>query len=357
MSISRDILSAYRKLQYKLYRRLEYGTMPPGELCTHTPFEEEINHGDVVHPCVRYVPEGYLGHKWWMVYTPYYAANDTIENPILCYADAEEPHAPKEWKVAYQVQKQPSKGYNSDPTLFYDGNKLYVMWRENLTDRCDSAGYVRATFGAEIKANGISEIFGPLVGTKDAEEDTEVSPTFMRDKDGSLVCYAMHLKFHSKIVMSLPSVVKRIVNIFIKAFDVLGIWSQQKSYGIAIWRSNSLFEQFTYERTVLFLNKNRLYRPWHLDLFDYNDKRYAIVQTNQCNDDICLVESMDGINFNFLDAPLMTNRTCEKVGIYKPTGGIVNNIFYLYYTAQESSNRDLNKLYLTETIYSKIVQR
>lgn len=107
----------------------------------------------------------------------------------------------------------------------------------------------------------------------------------------------------------------------------------------------------------LFLNKNRLYRPWHLDLFDYNDKRYAVVQTNQCNADICLVESMDGINFNFLDAPLMTNRTCEKVGIYKPTGGIVNNIFYLYYTAQESSNRDLNKLYLTETIYSKIVQR
>ena len=86
--------------------------------------------------------------------------------------------------------------------------------------------------------------------------------------------------------MSLPSVVKRIVNIFIKAFDVLGIWSQQKSYGIAIWRSNSLFEQFTYERTVLFLNKNRLYRPWHLDLFDYNDKRYAIVQTNQCNADV-----------------------------------------------------------------------
>ncbi|MEI3920517.1 hypothetical protein V8G60_21010, partial [Bacteroides hominis (ex Liu et al. 2022)] len=94
MSISRDILSAYRKLQYKLCRRLEYGTMPPGELCTHTPFEEEINHGDVVHPCVRYVPEGYLGHKWWMVYTPYYAANDKTENPILCYGDNETNNPP-----------------------------------------------------------------------------------------------------------------------------------------------------------------------------------------------------------------------------------------------------------------------
>ena len=54
MSISRDLLSAYRKFQYKVCGRLEYGTMPPGELCTHTPFKEESNRGDVVHPCVRY---------------------------------------------------------------------------------------------------------------------------------------------------------------------------------------------------------------------------------------------------------------------------------------------------------------
>ena len=49
MSISRDLLSAYRKFQYKVCGRLEYGTMPPGELCTHTPFEEESNHGEEVH--------------------------------------------------------------------------------------------------------------------------------------------------------------------------------------------------------------------------------------------------------------------------------------------------------------------
>lgn len=355
MSLVRSILCSYRKFQYIICGRSEKGIMLSGVMCRHEAFEDEINHGDVVHPCVRYICDGYLGHKWWMVYTPYYAANDATENPILCYADAEGFHAPKEWKVAYQVQQQPSKGYNSDPTLLYDDNKLYVMWRENLTGRCDSAGYVRATFGAEVKVNGIGEVFGPLVGTKDTEEDNEVSPTFMRDKDGSLVCYAMHLKFHSKFIVSLPSVVKKIVYTFVTLLDVLGVWSQQKSYGIAIWKSKSLSERFTYEQTLPFLNKNRLYRPWHLDLFDYNDKRYAIVQTNQCNADICLAEAKDGVNFRFLDVPLMTNQTCKKRGLYKPTGGIINNIFYLYYTAQESSNRDLNKLYLTENIYSKIV--
>lgn len=357
MSLVRSILCSYRKFQYIICGRNEKGIMPSGVMCDHEAFDDEVNHGDVVHPCIRFIPDGYLGHKWWMVYTPYYAANDAAENPILCYADVEESHPPKEWKVAYQVQQQPTKGYNSDPTLFYDDSKLYVMWRENLTDRCDSVGYVRATFGAEIKSNSIGGVFGPLVGTKDFEEDNEVSPTFIRNKDGSLLCYAMHLKFYSKFIVSLPSIVKKTVCFVVKFLDLLGVWSQQKSYGIAIWKSNSLFEPFTYQRTVPFLKKNRLYRPWHMDLFDYNDKRYAIVQTNQCNADICLAEAKDGVNFRFLDVPLMTNQTCKKLGLYKPTGGIINNIFYLYYTAQEASNRDLNKLYLTKEFCSIIIER
>ena len=127
MSFTRNILSLYRKLQYKICGRSKYGTMSPGALCTHTPFEEEINHGDVVHPCVRYIPEGYLGHKWWMIYTPYYKSNDKTENPILCYGDNETNVPPTHWIVAYQVQGQPTKGYNSDPALLYADKKLYAF--------------------------------------------------------------------------------------------------------------------------------------------------------------------------------------------------------------------------------------
>ena len=80
---ARYLLKQYRKFQYWVCKRFHYGIMSPGVFCSHTPYEEEFNHGDGVHPCVRYIPEGYLGHKWWMVYTPYYASNDKTENAIL----------------------------------------------------------------------------------------------------------------------------------------------------------------------------------------------------------------------------------------------------------------------------------
>lgn len=355
MSIKRNILSLFRKLQYKGFNRYEFGSLPAGELCSHTPFEEEINHGDVVHPCVRYISKGFLGHKWWMVYTPYYAANDTTENPILCYGDtdsSDEP--PTHWIVAYQVQGQPSTGYNSDPTLFYEDSKMYVMWRENLTERCYRAGYIRATFGAEVLENGIGKVFGPLVGTRVFEEDTEVSPTFVKMKDGTYRCYAMHLRFNIPWIQQRSPFLKNNLNRISKLADVLGIWSQQKGFGYAVWESNNITQPFVYKKTIKFSNCNILYRIWHMDLFEHNDNLYAIVQTNQCNADICLAKSDNGLDFTMIDQPLMTNKTCGKVGIYKPTGGIIGDVFYLYYTAQDLDNRKLNKLYLTEIDWNKL---
>ena len=354
MNIVRKVLIAYRNLQYRIYGRMEYGTMPSGKLCTHTPFEEDINHGDIVHPCVRYIPEGYLGHKWWMVYTPYYSANAAMENPILCYAESEEPIPPTHWVVAYKIQRQPPKGYNSDPTLFYDNGKMYVMWRENLTDRCEKTGFIHATFGAEIKEDCIGEIFGPLVGSNNYEEDTEVSPTFFKRPDGKYRCLAMHLRFHSPRIRNTYWGRIKLFKSFLNILDILGIWSQQRSYGIAQWSSIFWNTSFKLEETERIFNCNKLYRPWHMDLFEHQNKLYAIIQTNQCNADICLAESDDGIHFRMYKKPLMTNKTCGKVGIYKPTGGVVGNILYLYYTAQDLDNRKLNKLYLTTIDWNKL---
>lgn len=355
MSLIRTILFIYRKVQYFVCGRCEYGIMPQGTLCSHEAFEEEINHGDVVHPCVRYIPEGYEGHCWWMVYTPYFAANEKTENPILFYAESNDNTPPTEWKFLCQVQKQPEKGYNSDPTLFYDNGILYVIWRENFTSRCENAGFVRACFATKVQVDGVGKIFGPLVGTKESEVDTEVSPTFFRSNDGIYHCYAMHLKFHSLIIGKLPYFVKKPILIISSILDLLGIWSQQKSYGIAQWSSNFMNEAFHFERTIKFCNKNVLYRPWHMDFFEYKNKLYAIVQTNQCNADVCLAVSEDGTHFRFYKKPLMTNATCGKMGIYKPTGGVIDGVFYLYYTAQDIDNRALNKLYLSKSDFSSVI--
>lgn len=84
-----------------------------------------------------------------------------------------------------------------------------------------------------------------------------------------------------------------------------------------------------------------------MDFFEYGGKLYAIVQTNQCNADLCLVYSDDYEHFTFYNRPLITNGTIGKYGIYKPTAGIVGDTLFLYYTAQDPDNRALNKLYMT----------
>lgn len=353
----RKFINLYRRVQYKVFGRQLYGCMPQGELCSHTPFEEEVNHGDVVHPCVRYIPEGYLGHKWWMVYTPYYAANDKTENPILCYGELDNTATPTHWIVAYQVQGQPKRGYNSDPTLFYDNGTMYVMWRENLTNRCDNAGFIRATFGAEVHKDGIGDVFGPLVGTTDMEDDNEVSPTFIKTKEGKYRCYAMHLRFHSPFIQKCSPRLKQILTKVSTITDIFGVWSQQKGYGYAIWESDDIKQPFKYICTKKFKNCNKLYRPWHMDLFEHSNKLYAVVQTNQCNADICLAVSYDTIEFRMANTALITNDSIDKLGIYKPTIACVDDVIYLYYTAQDVDNRSLNKLYLTTTEFKTLMKQ
>lgn len=355
MSFARSVLTVYRLIQNALFGRNNYGIMDEGVLCEHDPINEQENHGDVVHPCVRYIDKGYLGHKWWMVYTPYYGSNSELENPILCYSDSLLP--PTYWNVAYEIQAKPIIGYNSDPTLFYDDSLLYVIWRENLTKKCSESGNARASFGAIVEETRINNIIGPIVYTSNKNIDSEVSPTFLLANEGSVVCFAMHIRFYANFYQKLTKTFKAIFAKFALILDLLGFWSQQKSYGIAIWKSSSINEPFNYHKTVKFYNCNKLYRPWHMDLFEYNNKIYAIVQTNQCNADICLAESEDGETFVLFKKPLMTNKTCKKIGLYKPTGGVINDMFYLYYTAQEKGNRKLNRMYLSKMNIEEVLRR
>ena len=41
------------------------------------------------HPSIVYVPEGWNGHQYWLVSTPYPNAIGEFENPCIYYADAE----------------------------------------------------------------------------------------------------------------------------------------------------------------------------------------------------------------------------------------------------------------------------
>lgn len=361
MVFNRKILEIYRKLQYPIYSRPHYGIMQPGTEVNVEPFRFEENHGDIVHPCVRYIEDGFEGHKWWMVYTPYYAADSSMENPILCYAEETDQNTlPTEWKVYGLVNEKPEDGYNSDPTLLYKDGQLYVFWRENYEHSTRYHKYIRATYGVKVKSGSFEKVGKEILYTEDKEIDAETCPTFMLNRDGSVTAYAMHLKFHSERIRDMRHAwMKKIALKVAGITDLLGIYAQQKHYGIAIWKQNGdIAMPFEHVKTIKIANCNKLYRPWHMDLFDWEGKRYAIIQTNQSNADLCLAVSGDMQHFTMLRKPLITNETIGKLGIYKPCAGVTSDgTFYLYYTAQDPNNRALNKLYLTSMSFDELLAK
>lgn len=355
----RRIINSYRFIQYRIFGRRRYGVLSAGKEVKLEPFRYEENHGDIVHPCVRYIPDGFEGHYWWMVYTPYYAADSSMENPILCFSDEEDANkAPTEWKVYGLVNEKPEDGYNSDPTLLFKDRQLYVFWRENYEWSNKPLKFVRATYAAKVNNGSFEKSGNEVLFTTDKEIDAETSPTFMLNSDGSVTAYAMHLKFHSERIRDMRPQMKRLVTLLVTITDLLGFYSQQKHYGIAIWsQKDEITESFIYKKTTRISLCNKLYRPWHMDLFDWKGRRYAIIQTNQMNADLCLAVSEDMEHFIMCKKPLITNATIDKLGIYKPCAGVTpDGTFYLYYTAQDKGNRKLNKLYLTTMQFDNMLK-
>jgi len=323
--------------------------MPGGVLCNVTTSGREFEkyNSDIIHPCIRYSEQKFRGYNWWLVYTPYFKADASLENPILCCGDSDNGNAPLNWNAETLIRDTPEYGYNSDPTLFFKKDGLHVFWRENDTPRtrCDNA--FRGTYGLFLSETNQQNVNNPILVEKDRFEDKEVSPTIIY-YNGGYRFYAAHLKFKNKKLHFKNKILEKISNIILWGLSLSEIYNEQKSYGIAIWESNTLEAEFIYKKTTLIDNCNKLYHPWHFDFFEYNNKLYMLIQTNKCNSDICIAVSKNYENFRMYKKPLVTSKGIRKFGIYKPTGVVHDGIFYLYYTAQDIDARGNNKLYCTK---------
>ena len=345
------LLTIYRDIQYIIFGRRKTGIMPKGQRCVVLGQEDNESQGDIVHPCVRYIPEEFRGHKWWMVYTPYYGANASIENPRLCWGEEKDDSAPSNWHVEDIVKDGYEKGYNSDPNLYYEDGKLYVYWRENDTERLLARGLHRGTFVKVYTETGVEEYEEPVLAEEKEYEDKETCPTFIK-VGGEYLAYGMHLVFKNEKFIGKP--------LFQKLFvytDLFGFYSQQKFMGVARWKSDNPVTPYNYVQSVKFSNCNRLYRPWHMDLFQHKSVIYAIVQTNQGNGDICLARSTDGVHFSFYKQPLVTNKSCGGIEIYKPTALVVNDKIQLYYTFQSPNREKYNMLYVTSIDFHYLLEK
>jgi len=281
-----------------------------------------------------------------MVYTPYYNADANMENPILCFGVSDSDTGPINWTPYMEIIGRPDTGYNSDPTMFFDSTKLHIYWRENFTAKTLRDGLTRGTYSCIISESDKLSLDIPILSEHEEFEDKQVSPVIMNSLSGYLG-YAMHITFLNPKLSVANKYLDRVIRSLIGALATLEIFSDKKSHGISIWKSDDPCDSFKYIKTVSIENCNKLYKPWHLDCFEFESRLYAVIQTTQCNADICLAVSDDWEKFVMFPNPLITGESINKKGIYKPTAFVYKDIFYLYYTAQNHNDRSLNILYVT----------
>ncbi len=105
--------------------------------------------GQLVHPDIVHIPEGWKGWEYWMAFTPYARADSSLENPSIVVS-----HNGVDWSVPADgvnpLVPRMSKGYNSDPDLLFDpvARGLVLLYREV------SSGYNRVK--TMRSANGVS---------------------------------------------------------------------------------------------------------------------------------------------------------------------------------------------------------
>lgn len=87
--------------------------------------------GEATHPSVAYRPDGWNGYPYWMAFTPYQGANDSMEDPnIVASMDGITWVVPAGLTNPLNDAPGSPSHYNSDTDLtFGPDDKLYCFWR------------------------------------------------------------------------------------------------------------------------------------------------------------------------------------------------------------------------------------
>lgn len=288
----------------------------------------------LIHPCVRYIPEGFAGYKWWMVCTPYPQYNSHYENPILFRGDGNSEKIPKRWSFVNIVQPPHEKGYNADSNLYFDGKKLWIIWKEASTNNTNSLHGNKAILGRSYDGKSFSR---PQIICENID-DTNMylaSPVLMKIGE--------QLKMYTVFT---PNSYRPIPNI-LKGPRHMAIFSIEQEDET---RWNNKFEG------VYFQNYPRKFDFWHIDLFEYNHKLYCLVTPEQANQ-VLLGESKDGIHFNFYSKPLLHAYGKKQTPYtYKVSGVVICDTFFLIYPMREIKNNQVN-LYVTSMNFNELINK
>ena len=289
--------------------------MKRDQLC-HVSIPDAKYHNDVLHPCVRYIPEGFNNHQWWMVQSPWYQCNDQIENPILFYGDTEiDGTPPLHWHFADVVIDTHTQGYNSDPTLHYSHDTLTVVWREFQTPKTKGLGYNSALYAITYDHLFNKSVPKVLIGEPSKVHLTDLSPCINKQGDIYTIDYQID---HS--VLWLPH---KIISKLSRIFKYPVTWD--KTQGVIIYaKTNNTYHPI---ETLTFKCKKKII-PWHFELLEYNKKEFYIIYCRHTQNLYLGIRQGNYIHIN--PRPLYSNT--QPLNTYKAGGIIINDILYLYYT-------------------------
>lgn len=84
----------------------------------------------VVHPSLLFIPEGWNGYKYWLVYTPYYNMENTYENPCMVVSNDTNSWTVPEGLTNPIIPSPGGSAYNSDPCIYiHTDGVMYMMYR------------------------------------------------------------------------------------------------------------------------------------------------------------------------------------------------------------------------------------
>lgn len=297
--------------------------------CTSTGWDDS---SAVIHPDVIYIPQGYLGYKYWMIHTPY--TNTSLdENPCVVVSNdgitfTRFGTAPDTCPMPiFDVTDFDNGGHLSDPELLYSADGiLYAYFRVTANKGVETHdttyivvthtlnGYEWLNRAGEVHA--CDTIIGPSVsiGSK------HLSPTAVLDTSGVYRMFVAEIGGTHNVLV----------------------------------RRSSLFpdSNFTIDTTIttVLLNDTLTKDIWHINIIPKGGDEYLGLFTmasgvGGANSDLYLAYSEDhGLNWVIDSTPTLEpggGSQWDNSSIYRSSGFWVNEggreVLQLYYSAMASS--------------------
>lgn len=308
------------------------------------------------HAGIEYVKEGYNGYKYFLTCSPYPNYNDDYENPMLYYANPREGNLPPVVFDAYKdnpLQEDPGDGYNADPDVIFVDSNLYVINRPYL--RPDSVW-------VNIQKSSI-----------DSGCFTFNNPTLLYDKKQDPYNFGFVPSFKQTLIA--PSIIKykdeyRIYHLATNSYN-----DNTDCKGVVVMVSDTIDGQHSYKYYKTGTISSFPAKPWHFDVFKYQDKLYAIICAYVHEDPFfehvpiiarfvsherkCfqyLAESDDGINFTVFNKPLTTVSSYRSSAFVREDGMLVLYISTLGYKPKGNISEDGRNIMMAYKPFEQILK-